>query len=66
MRVAPRGPPNRRQRRPPSLRKTRAQQNDLPDCRVAQCVRDEMRRIHFPAPEGGIVTVIYPIMFQPG
>ena len=42
------------------------QDNEVPDCRVAQCVRREMVKILFPKPEGGIVTVVYPIMFAPG
>jgi hypothetical protein len=30
------------------------------------CVIGEYRRLRFPAPEGGTITVIYPIMFSPG
>jgi hypothetical protein len=41
------------------------EQNDLPDCSVARCVRDEMRAIQFPTPEGGDVTVVYPINLEP-
>lgn len=40
--------------------------NEVPDCRVAQCVREEMTKSVFPTPEGGIVTVVYPIEFSPG
>lgn len=38
----------------------------LPDCQVARCIRDGFKALRFPKPEGGIVTVSYPIMLQPG
>ena len=41
------------------------QGNEVPDCRVAQCVRREMTKSVFPKPENGIVTVVYPIKFEP-
>jgi hypothetical protein len=41
-------------------------ENTLADCQVAACVRDEFRGMTFPPPEGGIVTVVYPIMLEPG
>ena len=40
--------------------------NTLPDCKAAKCIRDEFPKMTFPAPDGGIVTVVYPIMFEPG
>ncbi len=40
--------------------------SDLPDAEVVQCVARSFRGLSFPAPEGGIVTVIYPIVFSPG
>jgi hypothetical protein len=40
--------------------------NELPDCAVAQCVRDGFSDLKFPVPERGIVTVVYPIMLEPG
>lgn len=40
--------------------------NDLPDCQVAHCVRDAFLMLEFPPPKGGIVTVQYPIILQPG
>jgi hypothetical protein len=40
--------------------------NTLPDCKVAQCIRDAYPKLKFPAPDGGIVTVVYPIMLEPG
>jgi len=43
----------------------RISNNELPDCDVARCVRDAMRLVQFPPPEGGSVTVVYPIMLEP-
>ncbi len=43
-----------------------SEQTDLPDCGVARCIRDAFMHIEFPRPEGGIVTVQYPVMLQPG
>jgi hypothetical protein len=37
----------------------------LPRCDVARCVRDTFWKLQFPKPEGGIVTVVYPIRFSP-
>ncbi len=37
----------------------------LPQCEVARCVRDVFKTLQFPKPEGGIVSVTYPIMFSP-
>lgn len=39
--------------------------SDLPDAGVARCVARAFHDISFPKPEGGIVTVIYPISFHP-
>lgn len=39
--------------------------SDLPDPRVLGCVTRAFYDIGFPKPEGGIVTVVYPIVFQP-
>jgi hypothetical protein len=38
----------------------------LSDCAVTRCRLDEYRKIEFPKPEGGNVTVVYPILFAPG
>jgi hypothetical protein len=38
----------------------------LPDSEVVRCVIDRFARLSFPQPEGGVVTVIYPIKFNPG
>ena len=40
--------------------------SDLPDAGVVACVVRAFRGLSFPQPEGGIVTVTYPITFSPG
>ncbi len=40
--------------------------SDLPDPGVISCVVSAYYGLSFPQPEGGIVTVVYPIMFSPG
>jgi hypothetical protein len=40
--------------------------SDLPDQSVVQCVVRGFGNLSFPQPEGGMVTVVYPIMFNPG
>jgi len=40
--------------------------SDLPDPGVVSCVTRAYYGLSFPQPEGGIVTVVYPIMFSPG
>ncbi len=37
----------------------------LPDNKVATCVANAFRRLSFPQPEQGTVTVSYPIIFSP-
>jgi len=39
--------------------------SDLPDQNVTQCVIRAFYGLSFPEPEGGIVTVLYPIIFSP-
>jgi hypothetical protein len=39
---------------------------DLPNCSVARCIRQGFTELQFPAPQGGVVTVSYPIVFEPG
>jgi hypothetical protein len=41
------------------------QDNELRDCRVAKCIREEMAKCTFPKPKYGTVTVVYPLMFHP-
>jgi len=40
--------------------------SDLPNDEVVKCVLEGFVGLRFPAPAGGIVTVQYPIMLQPG
>jgi hypothetical protein len=40
--------------------------SDLPDSGVVSCVVSQYYGLSFPAPQDGIVTVNYPIMFTPG
>ena len=40
--------------------------SDLPDHGVVGCVVRGFGNLSFPQPEGGIVTVVYPITFSPG
>lgn len=40
--------------------------SDLPDQEVQTCIVDAFRGLTFPQPRNGIVTVVYPIMLQPG
>lgn len=40
--------------------------SDLPDKSVVSCVVRAFNGLLFPAPEGGVVTVVYPILFSPG
>lgn len=45
---------------------TRVADCTLPDCEVARCVRDELKSLTFPEPEGGVVSLVYPLMLEPG
>ncbi|WP_146652454.1 AgmX/PglI C-terminal domain-containing protein [Labilithrix luteola] len=40
--------------------------SDLPDADVVACIQQGYARLRFPPPKGGIVTVVYPISFDPG
>lgn len=40
--------------------------SDLPSPAVIQCVVRSFAGLSFPQPEGGVVTVVYPILFAPG
>ena len=40
--------------------------SDIPDPEVRDCVLKAFYQFEFPQPEGGIVTVVYPIMLAPG
>jgi TonB family protein len=39
-------------------------ESSLPDASVAKCVERAFYGLTFPEPEGGIVTVVYPIAFS--
>lgn len=40
--------------------------SDLPDKGVVSCVVRAFGNLSFPQPEGGVVSVVYPIVFNPG
>jgi predicted small lipoprotein YifL len=40
-------------------------ESDLPDQAVLLCVALEFKKLRFPKPDGGIITVVYPISFSP-
>jgi hypothetical protein len=40
--------------------------SDLDDPEIVKCIVVHFYTIEFPPPEGGIVTVVYPIMLSPG
>jgi Ca-activated chloride channel family protein len=40
--------------------------SDLPDSGVVSCIMSGFYGLSFPQPEGGIVTVTYPLLFAPG
>jgi hypothetical protein len=39
--------------------------SDLPDAAVVQCVVATYRTLRFPKPNGGVVTVYFPLIFNP-
>ena len=38
----------------------------MPDAAVVSCITRAFSSLSFPQPEGGIVTVVYPVIFEPG
>ena len=42
------------------------QGSNIPDPGVVDCCVDGFKTLRFDPPEGGIVTVVYPIIFNPG
>ncbi len=40
--------------------------SEIPDPAVVSCVARGFGNLSFPQPEGGVVTVVYPIIFNPG
>jgi TonB family protein len=49
-----------------SVREARALDSDVPDAMLGACVVRQVRTVRLPAPEGGAVTVVYPILFSRG
>lgn len=49
-----------------SVRDSSLDSATLPDPEVVQCIAHSFTKLHFPVPDGGIVTVVYPIMLSPG
>jgi hypothetical protein len=44
-----------------------ASKNTLSDCKVVECVLGVVPKLKFPPPAGdGVVTVVYPVMLEPG
>lgn len=39
--------------------------SNLLDTEVSRCIVSESQLMHFPAPDGGIITVVYPLMLSP-
>jgi hypothetical protein len=48
-----------------SVRSAVVDSQTLPDPEVGSCMVKKFLELHFPKPDGGIVTVVYPIMFSP-
>lgn len=46
-------------------RQHQAEEPRFPDPMVTACVVSKFKALKFPQPQGGIVTVVYPIIFQP-
>jgi hypothetical protein len=44
---------------------TTTDRTTMPDPKVTECVLSHFRGLRFPAPDGGIVTVVYPLVFAP-
>ncbi|MEJ7729571.1 MAG: AgmX/PglI C-terminal domain-containing protein [Polyangiaceae bacterium] len=43
----------------------KVQENTMTDARVAECLIPWFAALEFPPPQGGIVTVVYPLQFSP-
>jgi len=48
-----------------SISHVHAECTSMPDPEVVECIVAEYKKLQFPRPEMGIVTVVYPIMFSP-
>ncbi len=49
-----------------SVSQTQDAGSDLPDASVVRCVVQSFSNLSFPQPEGGVVTVVFPVLFSPG
>jgi len=49
-----------------SVRENEVESQTLPDPDAVRCVVESFAPLQFPSPVGGIVTVVYPLMFTPG
>ena len=49
-----------------SVKSTQDAGSDMPDQNVTNCVVRAFGNLSFPQPEGGIVTVVFPLIFTPG
>lgn len=47
-----------------SVKTVEIKANSLPDCQVVGCVSDVFRSLRFDPPQGGTVTVVYPVVFD--
>lgn len=63
-------PPSDRPDLPDALRdvdgRRQREEPRFPDPEVTACVVARFKALRFPQPQGGIVTVVYPVVFQPG
>jgi Ca-activated chloride channel family protein len=48
-----------------TVSKVTEENSTLPDPDVIHCILPEYEKLKFPKPDGGAVTVVYPIMFSP-
>ncbi len=49
-----------------SVTSTKDNGSDIGDAKMVACIKGAFDKITFPQPEGGTVTVIYPLVFAPG
>jgi hypothetical protein len=47
------------------VRRSADARSDLPDAPMVECVVDAYRTLRFPKPNGGVVTVYFPLLFNP-
>jgi len=47
------------------VRRSADARSDLPDASVVECTVDAYRTLRFPRPNGGVVTVYFPLIFNP-